>query len=212
MKNCFKDWSQSRCNLIFRGIPEKPEEAKEGFIRHFIYVHLGIKDDMYIERAGRLGRYKQGACRPIVVAFRYYQDTDTIMSNCRKLTGTFFSVNRDYPAEIVEARNALYPMYREFRDQNRYNKVPIQYPVKLKMNGAVKHDMFPNWSEIMSGYRDDSRQLFVNTEVCQPRLSHQSNDGQLKARPIKTDQPVPILSENDQEIPQSQTADQPTAP
>ena len=112
-----------RRNLIFRGMSEKPEEAKEGSIptiRHFIYVHLGIQDDMYIERAHRLGRYKQGACRPIVVAFRDYQDTDTIMSNCRKLKGTFFSVNRDYPAEIVEARKALYPMYKEFRDQNRY--------------------------------------------------------------------------------------------
>ena len=48
----------------------------------------------------------------------------------------------------------------------------------------------------MSGYRDDSRQLFVNTEVCQPRLSHQSNDGQLKDHPIKTDQPVPISRDN----------------
>ena len=183
-----------RRNLIFRGMSEKPEEAKEGsipIIRHFIYVHLGIQEDMYIERAHRLGRYKQGACRPIVVAFRDYQDTDTIMSNCRKLKGTFFSVNRDYPAEIVEARKALYPMYKEFRDQNRYNKVSIQYPGKLIVNGVVKHDMFPNWSEIMSGYRVDSRQLFVNTEVCQQRLSQKSSDGQIKSQPIKSHQPVP---------------------
>ena len=90
-----------RRNLIFRGMSEKPEEAKEGsipIIRHFIYVHLGIQDDMYIERAHRLGRFKQGACRPIVVAFRDYQDTDTIMSNCRKLKGTFFQCEQRLPS------------------------------------------------------------------------------------------------------------------
>ena len=80
------------------------------------------------------------------------------------MAGTLFSVNRDYPSEIVEARRALYPMYKDY-----YNKVSIQYPAKLVVNGEVKHDMFPDWSTIMSGYRVDSRQLYVNNSVTRPQ-------------------------------------------
>ena len=37
------------------------------------------------------------------------------------------------------------------------------------MNGVVKHDMFPDWSEIMLGYRVDTRQLFINNELREQR-------------------------------------------
>lgn len=166
-----------RRNLIFRGINEQSEVAESciSLIRDFLRVHVRVERDMYIERAHRLGKFKVGVSRPIVVAFRDYQDTELIMSNCRKLKGTLFSVNRDYPVEIVEARKALYPMYKEFRDQNRYNKVAIQFPAKLVVNGEIKYDMFPDWAEIMYGYRVDSRQLFVNnnvnSNVDQPRVT-----------------------------------------
>ena len=33
------------------------------------------------------------------------------------------------------------------------------------MNGEIKHDMFPDWSEVMAGYRVDSRQLHINNSV-----------------------------------------------
>ena len=71
------------------------------------------------------------------MAFRDYRDTELIMGNTRKLAGTLLSVNRDYPAEIIEARRSLYPMYKDWRDQNRYNKVSIQYPAKLIVIGQV---------------------------------------------------------------------------
>lgn len=158
-----------RRNLIFWGIAESPVEAKDTatpykLVHNFIRVDLGIERVMFIERAHRLGRFKPGVCRPIIAAFRDYPDTEEIMSNARKLKGTLLRVNRDYPSEIVEARRALYPMYKEYRDQNKYNKVSIQYPAKLVVNGAVIRDMFPDWSEIMSGFRVDSRQLFTSID------------------------------------------------
>ena len=58
---------------------------------------------MYIERDHRMGRFKPGMCRPVIPAFRDYQDTEDIMSNARKLKGTKLRVNRDYPVEIVDA-------------------------------------------------------------------------------------------------------------
>ena len=154
--------------MIFRGISEQPCEDGEKCavaIRRFLRVHLQIDLDMYIERAHRLGKPKIGSTRPIIVAFRDYRDTELIMSNTRKLAGTLLSVNRDYPTEIIDARRALYPMYKDWRDQNRYNKVSIQYPAKLIVNGQVKHDMFPDWSDVMAGYRVDLRQLYINNNV-----------------------------------------------
>lgn len=118
-----------RRNLIFRGITERSEESDDAcfvLIRDFLRVYLKIDRDLYIERAHRLGRPKIGVTRPIVVAFRDFQDTEDIMRNARSLKGTLFSINRDYPSEIVEARKALYPVYKDWRDQNRYNKVSIQ--------------------------------------------------------------------------------------
>ena len=89
------------------------------------------------------------------------------MSNARKLKGTNLNVNRVFPVEIIEARKALLSMYKEYRDPKKYNKVSRQYPAKLLVNGVIKHDMVPDWSETMSGLRVDSRQLYVNSELRQ---------------------------------------------
>ena len=189
-----------RRNLIFWGIPERQMESKEGtipLVMHFIGVDLGIERDMYIERAHRMGRFKPGVCRPVIAAFRDYQDTEDIMSNARKLKGTNLRVNRDYPVEIVEARKALFPLYKEYRDQNKYNKVSIQYPAKLLVNGVIKHDLFPDWSETMSGLRVDSRQLYVNSELRQrdsvntgttSHTSTQSSGAQIPTQVVAVDQ------------------------
>ena len=139
--------------LIFRGISEQPDEDGENCVsevRRFLRVHLKIDIDMYVERAHRLGKPKIGTTRQILAAFRDYRDTELIMGNTRKLKGTLLSVNRDYPIEIIEARRDLYPMYKDWRDQNRYNKVSIQYPAKLIVNGEIKHDMFPDWSGVIA--------------------------------------------------------------
>ena len=56
-------------------------------------------------------------------------------------------------------------MYKDCRAQNQYNKVSIQYPVKLIIKGRVKQDMFLDWSEVMAGYHVDSRQLYVNNVI-----------------------------------------------
>ena len=73
-----------RRNLIFRGIREMPDESNDTCmleVRRFLRVHLGIDRDMYMERAHRLGKPKLDVTRPIIVAFRDFQDTDSIMNN-----------------------------------------------------------------------------------------------------------------------------------
>lgn len=60
------------------------------------------------------------------------------------LRTTGYSVSRDHPKEILSARHRLLPQFKTER-QNRNNKVSIEYPAKLVINGRVIADEFPDW-------------------------------------------------------------------
>lgn len=64
------------------------------------------------------------------------------------LKGTHFSVSKDYPKEIVAARRRLMPRFKAER-QNRNNKVSIEYPAKLVVNGKVIADEFADWYPVL---------------------------------------------------------------
>ena len=144
-----------RRNLLFKGIREYGQiENCFEIVRDVIADQLHINDDMYMERAHRLGRLKhnQTKPRPIIVAFRDYYDTEMILQAAPDLKNTAYSVCRDYPKEITEARNKLWPHYRKARE-NPSAKVSIRYPARLVINGATTHDMFPDWFRVLNGNR-----------------------------------------------------------
>lgn len=140
-----------RCNLLFKGIREYgiAENCFE-LVRDFITDKLSISDDMYLERAHRLGKYKPGNTkpRPIIVKFRDYYDTELILQVAPELKGSQYSVCRDYPHEISEARKQLWPHYRAARE-DRSAKVSIRYPARLVVNGIITHDIFPDWFTVL---------------------------------------------------------------
>ena len=108
-----------RRNLLFKGIREYGQiENCFEIVRDIIADQLHINDDMYLERADRLGRLKhnQTKPRPIIVAFRDYYDTEMKLQAAPDLKNTEYSVCRDYPKEITEARNKLWPHYRKARE------------------------------------------------------------------------------------------------
>ena len=94
---------------------------------------------MYLERAHRLGRRREDRStpRPVIVAFRDYYDTELILQEANKLRNTGFSIHRDYPHEIAQARKSLWGMYKDARAIYR-NRVSIQYPARLVVNGYTK--------------------------------------------------------------------------
>ena len=144
-----------RRNLLFKGIAEYGQvENCFDIVRDFIADRLHIYDDMYLERAHRLGGLKpnQTKPRPIIVAFRDYYDTELILQAVDQLKGSKYSVCRDYPKEITEARNKIWPHYRKARE-NSANKVSIRYPARLIVNGVTTHDMFPDWFNVLNGSR-----------------------------------------------------------
>ena len=142
-----------RNNLLFRGFLESRDEDCRRVIRNFLEEKLGVDELPAIERAHRLGRFNRlKRSRPIILAFSFYTDTEEILSLAGSLKGTSFSINRDYPMEITNARRTLWPQFKSAR-AHPTNRVSIVYPAKLLVNGRVACDMFPDWDLIMKGSR-----------------------------------------------------------
>ena len=147
-----------RCNLVFHGISESKNENLKNEMRDFLWYEMGIcLEDHYIHRMHRLGslykaKQKNGPDnprRPVIIAFQDFQSTETILSASYMLRGSGYSVTRDYPREIVTARQRLMPRYRTEK-QNSGNKVSIEYPAKLVVNGRTVADEFPDWHQTLS--------------------------------------------------------------
>ena len=147
-----------RNNLIIRGVEEVFDENCFHTVRRFICERLDLDaNEMFLVRAHRLGARRRGIRpfetqkRPLIVAFRDYTDIVDILANTKHLKGTQFSVDRDYPREIYEARKRLWPLFKEKRKANPRADVYIQYPAKLMVNKTVIKDEFPDWFTVLNG-------------------------------------------------------------
>ena len=108
-----------RNNLIFRGLADMPSENCAELIADFLELELElIITSSQIARAHRLGSLMRARSRyavtrrPVIVAFKDYTLTETIMNAASKLSGSGFRIERDYPMEIAEARQRLWPMLK----------------------------------------------------------------------------------------------------
>lgn len=164
-----------RNNLIFWGMSENYNENCFHIIRDFIKNHLDLDSDrMYLARAHRLGPRKIGhrnPRRPIIVNFRDFCDTDTIMSRTYMLKDTPFSVCYDLPKEINEARKILWDELKSIKARQPRAKVQIAYPAKLIVDGKIIRDEFPDWGEIIQ----KSRRIDF-THIDNNRMCGQSNE------------------------------------
>ena len=144
-----------RNNLIFWGLAENPRENCYDIIRDFIKNQMDLDaENMYIARAHRLGQRRTNTRmqrRPLIVNFRDYCDTESIMSKAFLLKGTPFSVDFDLPKEINEARKALWSELKQIKSRNPRAKVQIVYPAKLLVDGKVIRDQFPEWAAALKG-------------------------------------------------------------
>lgn len=144
-------------------------------------------DAVCIKRAHRIGRFKQERRtvgnrqvavrhRPLIAAFRDYQDCELILSNASKLKDTAFGVSRDYPQELINARKPLRAEMKTLKSKFPRAKVSIQYPAKLIIDGRVHQDMFPRWREYMKCDRlhneDSGKVQTSDLSVQDNELSH----------------------------------------
>jgi len=144
-----------RNNVIFRGLSENYGENCVQIITDFLQNHLDFDPHhIYIARAHRLGpkRQDQGRRfhnRPLIANFRDFDIVETIMNRARRLRGTSFSVDHDYPREIKEARTRLWPLYKDLKHQSPRSKVQLLYPAKLIQDGRMVRDELPDWGKYM---------------------------------------------------------------
>ena len=112
-------------------------------------------DDLGIELVHRLGSLHHARLksdppkRPTIAAFCEYRHTNVVLDAAYMLRTTDYSVSRDYPKEILSARKRLMPQFKAER-QNKRNKVSVEYPAKLVVNGRVIADEFPDWHYMLS--------------------------------------------------------------
>ena len=148
-----------RNNLIFWGFHETPNENCFGIIRDFIADRDLLNLDpstMYLTRAHRLGPRRIGIRnprRPIIVNFRDFCDTQSIMERAYVLRNTSFSVGYDLPKEINDARKKLWDELKSIKSRQPRVKAQIVYPTKLIVDGKVVMDEFPDWNVAMRSSR-----------------------------------------------------------
>ncbi|XP_061190596.1 uncharacterized protein LOC133198529 [Saccostrea echinata] len=108
-----------RDNLLFFGPAEYRGNRKEDYVA-LIDVFCddllrlrNIKRD--IERAHRIGRRRDGECRPVLVKFSSYRVREKVRANASRLEDTRYAISEQFPRSIQEQRKQLYPILKEAR-------------------------------------------------------------------------------------------------
>ena len=194
-----------RKNLLFYGFGESRGESCVDTISEFLKSKMSIQEEIVIDRAHRLGKFKITTVRPIIVAFRDYASTERIMSATPTLSGSSIGVKRDFPPEITKARKELWPHYKHLKSQNPKSAVKIQFPAKLVMEGKTIRDMFPEWSDIINTPR-----VHINTN--KPSTTSPVNSARAHVVKTPSQQTVPNTSPLDTQTTWSQPSFRPWDP
>lgn len=143
-----------RNNLIFRGIKESCYENCRELVFDFLANTLQIDTTgIVITRVHRIksDTIGQRAIKPIVANFMNHNDVEHIMANAKLLKNCpGYSIDRDLPKEIVDARKRLWGLYKDTKKNNPGTSVRIVYPAKLLCGNRVVRDEFPDWHAVLS--------------------------------------------------------------
>ncbi|XP_055997905.1 uncharacterized protein LOC130047288 [Ostrea edulis] len=105
-----------RDNLLFFGFPEDEVEDPKELILNLCVKELKIENprDIKIER-----KRKQGKPRHIVAKFNSFVDREKIRLSSKNLKDTRYGIQEQFPKEIKERRNALIPLWKRARSENK---------------------------------------------------------------------------------------------
>ncbi|XP_042148842.1 uncharacterized protein LOC121837307 [Ixodes scapularis] len=127
-----------RCNLVFYGISDgKRNETWEESKNHVVQICNDIMEinPASIQRAHRIGYFKDGFKRPVIVNFMSWTEKEDILHSGFKFKNTDFSVSEDFSNSLREKRRNLWSHSKQIR-QDKSNKVHLSYD-KLVVNGDV---------------------------------------------------------------------------
>ena len=133
-----------RNNLSFKGIAEERNEDCFRQVEEVLIENVNISTKMYMHRAHRLG------CSLLTKLGK--SSWPFAILGSLKLHSTQFGISPDYPAEIVKARQKMWPEFKRFKQEaGPSDRISVSYPAKLVMNRKTKIDIFHGWNRIMKG-------------------------------------------------------------
>ncbi|CAG2247635.1 unnamed protein product [Mytilus edulis] len=129
-----------RENLLFGGIEEDTCEKEdrdniqtEKVLQKFIKEKLNILDNIKFHVVHRLRPRQDGKPRTIVAKFERRKDRDRVLKAARdNLKDTHYSIYEQFPNEIMERRNILWPIFK--REQRAGRRVRFKED-KLYVDG-----------------------------------------------------------------------------
>lgn len=145
-------------NLLFTGIMEQAGENCVTIVKNVLSSKMLMEDTSFtVKQAFRVGRKKinndRAVSRPIRVTFSDSFEVKRVLSFTRNLKGTNISVNKDYPAEIADARKELWPDFKSARKVYGAKIVKMKFPAAIEIKGVVVQDKFPDWYSVLKGTR-----------------------------------------------------------
>lgn len=130
-----------RENLKLFNIEEKEDENvdTEEIVRKTLVEKMSIPEEevkkIRFERVHRMRTRKAfSKSRPVIAKFSFYQDKEFVWSFVKNLKGSGIGISNDFPKEIDEIHEKLYPILKKAKQdrQSAYFKVD-----KLIINGQV---------------------------------------------------------------------------
>ncbi|KAL3969248.1 solute carrier family 66, member 2 [Sarotherodon galilaeus] len=124
-------------------IPEAAGEDAETTVKSFIKTHLKLPEDtvknIAFDRVHRISPMwaATGRPRPIVAKFGHFKQKEQVKSRGRELKGTDFSVNDQFPKEILERRRVLFPIRRGFIQKGSRAVIAVD---RLYVDGQLYRD------------------------------------------------------------------------
>jgi len=118
-----------RDNLLFFNIPEEnsfEQRKNKNCIEKVLEICKndlqigGYASNFKLDRAHRIGRYKHGKSRPVVVKFNFFGDKLAVKEAARtRLRGAPLSVSEQYLKAIQDRRTSLIPYLVQTRQQGK---------------------------------------------------------------------------------------------
>lgn len=132
-----------RDNLVISGIPEQVDETPEETVKSFIQNQLKLPAEtvknISFHRVHRLGgrRQENQRPRPIVAKFEHFKQKELVKGRGRELRGTNFSVNDQFPREILDRRRVLFPIRKKLIGEGSRAVIAVD---KLYVDGQLYRD------------------------------------------------------------------------
>ncbi|XP_065684372.1 uncharacterized protein LOC136096733 [Hydra vulgaris] len=112
-----------RNNLRIDGLQETPGENWEDCekaVKDIFKTLLKIPSEVVVERAHRIGQFKENKPRTLVLNLLNYQDKNKILKAVKQLKGTGIYINEDFAQETIYHRRKLWEEVKKLRSEGKY--------------------------------------------------------------------------------------------